>query len=122
MADDGCYPEWSRSERRRARKIHMCSECGRVISPGEHYLYAAGKTEGDLWFAKVCDHCGVACDWLLKNCGGFLFHAVLEDFVNHAQGSLPMLRIVVGARRRWASMADGSRLLPIPGYPPNMHA
>jgi hypothetical protein len=47
---------------------------------------------------------------------------VIEDFGNHATANIPMLRIVVGARRKWCSFVDPSQLLPVPIDPPDMHA
>lgn len=122
MFEPGDYQnEWYRSENRKARKEHRCGECGRIIQRGEQYRVAAGKTEGDVWDAKICVHCDVAASWLRENCNGYMYTAVLEDFGEHAEANLPMLRIVVGARRHWKSFADPGRLLPTPVYPPNMN-
>lgn len=104
-----------------ARKDHTCQECGRKIAFGEKYHAAAGKSEGTMWTAKVCVHCQVAAGWLAKNCGGYLYHAIIEDIGNHAEGNISMLRIVVGARRKWRSFADPGRLLPIPSMPPDIN-
>lgn len=105
---------------RKARKSHVCSECGRTIHASEIYRYARGAVEGDYWDAKQCAHCRIAAEWLTKNCRGFLYHAVIEDFAEHATGRLDMLRIVVGARRQWRGF--GSGLMPVPGYPRDMVA
>jgi hypothetical protein len=104
----------------KARKAHRCDECGRDILPGETYRYARGMAYDEFWQAKVCAHCMVAAKWLLTNCRGFLYHGILDDFEEHAEGRFGMLRIKVGARRKWASFADPSRLLPVPPYPRDM--
>ena len=67
----------------------------------------------------MCAHCQVAAEWLEENCGGYLLDAVHEDFSEHATGNLPMLRIVVGARRRWKTFGGGG-LMALPVYPPDM--
>jgi hypothetical protein len=113
--------QFSHSEIRTARKAHHCGECGRSISRGERYRVAAGKSYGEMWDAKVCVHCDVACSWLSENCNGYLYSAVHDDFREHADGNLAMLRIVVGSRRGWKSFADPARLLPVPAVPPQMN-
>jgi hypothetical protein len=120
MVDDADPPEFWREKSHHARKAHMCEECGRVISPGEVYWYGFGKQNGYTYDSKTCAHCRVLSDWLVRNCNGYLYGAIIDDFQHHAEGSLPMLRIVVGARRRWRSFQDQARLLPIPTDPPDM--
>jgi hypothetical protein len=115
---DGC--EFSRVETRKAKKTHICRECFRVIHPGETYHYASGKSEGRMWSAKTCAHCDVAATWLLENCNGFLFGGVIEDFNDHAEGRMDMLRLTVGSRRKWRSFTDPARLMPIPAMPAAM--
>lgn len=122
MIDYGdCETKWARHAYRVARKQHRCDECGRTIAAGEQYKFATGLTDDTVWTAKVCGHCLIAAAWLNENCGGYLYHAIHEDFADHATGNLAMLRIVVGARRRWRSFADPARLLPVPLLPPAMN-
>jgi hypothetical protein len=120
MADNDDRSEFWREKSHRARKTHICEECGRVISIGEVYWYGFGKQDGYIYDSKTCEHCRVASDWLLRNCNGFIYGAIIEDLKEHAEGSLPMLRIVVGARRSWRSFQDPTKLLPIPIDPPDM--
>lgn len=121
MIDNGDdETKWSRHEHRVARKHHRCDECSRTISPGEQYKFATGLSDDSVWTAKVCRHCLVAAEWLSANCSGYLYHAIHEDFAEHAGGNLAMLRIVVGARRQWRSFGDPMRLLPVPGCPGEM--
>lgn len=120
MIDDAdADTQFSHTIERRARKSHACSECGRMIRVGEIYRYAAGKAYDEMWDAKQCAHCRVAAEWLRENCRGFLYHAVIEDFAEHATGRMDMLRVVVGARRKWRSFVGGG-LLPLPVYPRDM--
>ena len=122
MIEYGDGPEFWHEKSQTARKEHRCDECSRQIRRGEVYWYAFGKCDGYTYEAKTCSHCRVACEWLNRNCHGFVYQAVIEDFGEHAEDNLPMLRIVVGARRQWQSFADPSRLLPVPADPPDMHA
>jgi hypothetical protein len=120
--DGGEFTAFSSAVERRARKPHFCSECSRVIQSGEIYRYASGMFHGGdgFWDAKQCAHCRVAAEWLRTNCRGFVCHEVIEDFAEHATGRLDMLRIVVGAKRRWcAFLAAG--LMPVPAYPRDMN-
>jgi hypothetical protein len=109
------------AEHRVARKLHICGECGRNIAKGERYRYVSAKSDGRVWTAKTCAHCDVPRQWLETNCNGYIYSSVIEDFGEHAEADVLMLRIVVGARRRWKAFADPSTLLPIPVYPGNMN-
>ena len=42
--------------RPRARKDHVCSDCGRTIGPGETYLRCVGFEDGTAWTWKDCAH------------------------------------------------------------------
>ena len=122
MIDDGCRPEfWSEKMIVSARKEHKCEECGRNIGAGEPYWYGFGKQDGYTYDSKTCRHCRVIADWLLRNCNGFMYTAMVDDFRNHAEGTVSMLRLVVGARRKWRRFSDPSRLMPVPADPPDMH-
>jgi len=118
---DDCDSTVGWHERHRtARKVHVCGECGRDISIKETYWYASGVSDRRGFSAKTCDHCHVVSDWLSANCNGYIYGDQMEDFAEHAEACQPMLRIVVGARRKWASFVDPARLLPIPPYPGDM--
>jgi hypothetical protein len=43
----------------KARKPHVCEECGRIIEPGETYHRTAGSWEGDFFTNVACAHCNV---------------------------------------------------------------
>ena len=43
--------------RPRARTDHVCSDCGRTISPGETYRRSVGFNDGTAWTWKDCAHC-----------------------------------------------------------------
>jgi hypothetical protein len=118
---DGNYPEfWSERKIASSRKEHRCDECFRTIRIGEPYWSAFGKQDGGTYTGTTCRHCRVIAEWLVRNCNGFLYSEIVEDFGNHAEGSIDMLRLVVSARRKWSSFADPERLLPVPRAPADM--
>jgi hypothetical protein len=123
MIDFGDGPTIGWRERQRlARKSHACGECGRFIATGDRYWYASGVSNGRGFSAKTCEHCHVITDWLSANCQGYIYGGQVEDFQDHAEACLPMLRLVVGARRQWKAFQDPALLLPLPVYPEDMVA
>lgn len=105
---------------RTARKAHFCGECCRVIAAGERYNYQFGAYEGESEAHKTCPHCMVARDWLLVNCGGWIYEQVGEEIIEHAEEypklALPLLRLAVGMRRMWKGFHGG--LMPLPKQAP----
>jgi hypothetical protein len=121
MCMDFDPPEfWSERQIKRARKEHRCDECYRTISVGEPYWYAFARHSDGPYSGTTCRHCRVIANWLQRNCGGFVYSMMVEDFGNHAEGSIGMMRLIVGARRKWASFGDRTRLLPAPHDPRDM--
>lgn len=114
MVDQGDGPSFWTETQFRARKVHRCCECYRDIKAGEQYWKSFGVNDGTASSDKMCEHCRVPAQWLSKSCGGFLYSMVEEDIREHATGNLPLLRFVVGMRRKWRSFTDPSRLLPVP--------
>lgn len=59
-------PDWDsevlRSEERRARKEHQCSECYKIISPGERYTSTAVLCDGHVSSYKHCLRCERVAD------------------------------------------------------------
>lgn len=104
---------------RKARKEHSCSECGRPIAIGETYHYVAGKIEGRLDTYYTCSHCMVGQEWLLKNCGGWIYTQVLEEIREHAEEypkiALGLYKISFGGSRKWQRKRGG--LMPLPKMP-----
>lgn len=102
-----------------ARKEHLCTECGRVIAIGEAYRYNFGVYEGDAYSVHTCRHCQVAEQWLVRECGGYLFESVWEDIGEHIH-EYPLLKRSLGRmdknrRKKWR-LPDGS-LMPVPRVP-----
>jgi hypothetical protein len=116
MADGGDRPDVWVELKRKARKPHKCSECGRAIETGETYRFSKHLYDGVWWDNKQCSHCIVLADWLAVECGGYLCEGVLEDFLEHAREyrRFDLWRAYWGAPWQWRR--DG-HLLPIPKMP-----
>lgn len=117
---DGCdgFVTVLSSNKRKARKEHHCTECRRTIQPGETYLNEGTLWEGEKSTYKTCAHCVVVRDWLISECGGFIYSGVLEDIAEHASESgygFGVTRLAVGIENKW-KRKDG-RLFPIPRMP-----
>lgn len=102
----------------KARKPHTCGECRRTISVGETYTKDTGLHEG-YWSAfKTCGHCLIGRQWLVKNCGGFVYEQVADEVEEHAHEYPPiapgLLRVHRGMSRQWKR---GDRLMNIPRMP-----
>lgn len=106
---------------RRARKPHRCGECGRVIAAGETYQHTGMLFEGHKYTNKCCSHCVVARQWLIAECGGYMFEHAREDIIEHfrGEGYKQLARLAAGIRRRWRGFKRD--LLPIPTRPPTTH-
>lgn len=110
--------------KRRARKPHRCAECWRTIVPGERYHYTVAIFDGALHTWKCCAHCFVVSDWLVYQCGGFIFEGVRNDVANHLDEIRDprvlgwLVRAVLGMGRQWRR-EDGAGLRDIPGAWPD---
>ena len=75
------------SSHRKANKEHRCRECRRAIAPGEKYLNEGLLWEGEKSTHKPCRHREVVRDWLVGECGGFIYGGEIEeDIREHAWG------------------------------------
>lgn len=114
--DDWSSAEFYRQSTHTARQPHRCGECYRVIQPGERYLVATGRQNGEFWTAKQCAHCMRAAELLTEHCRGFLFGGVQEDLEQHVDCGLPWsmaaARHVVGMRRQWRRFTSDA-LMPL---------
>jgi hypothetical protein len=66
-----------------ARKVHVCSECGDDIQPGEKYEYVAGLWDGSWSVYKTCWTCCMIRDDLLP-CG--YFHGNMREDIWECYG------------------------------------
>jgi hypothetical protein len=87
MSGDGDFPLFEQVKMRRAAKPYRCSECGGPIRVHDRYEYFVGKWEkGEpVSVFRTCNTCidGMR-DWLQRWCDGWIFSAVMEDFMEHA--------------------------------------
>lgn len=93
-----------------ARKQHKCSECRRIIQPGEHYLNERIAYDGSCSTYKTCSHCEVARTWLARQCGGWIFGSVAEDIHEHASErryGFGVKKLSIGIGRKWTRV-DGT--------------
>lgn len=124
MYDDGDAPSFYSKVQRTARKAHKCDECGREIARGEAYAHVSAKWDGYLGTVKTCSHCAVLQDWLEKECGGYVHHAIVDDVREHLdEAGVPaygygLARLVVLARKGWRRKGQ---LTPIPPVPRTSH-
>ncbi len=93
---------------RRAAVEHRCGECGRAISPGEHYRVVRGVWErSSFWVTKQCAHCIEVTRWLSHACGGFVYQACCDDVWGHIDGdeweerTWPLMRLGLRMNRDW---------------------
>ena len=104
---------------RTARKQHSCHECYRKIMPGEKYHDERHLWDGELQNYKICPHCDVARDWLTEECGGFLYTAIQEDILEHANEQhygVGVAKLAAGMRVKWRR--KNGQLFSIPKRPP----
>jgi len=62
---------------RRARKDHICIECGETISKGQHYEIYTTKFDGEVKSVKTCAICKEIRSALY--CDGFFFGQMWDD-------------------------------------------
>ena len=105
-----------------ARKEHRCNECHRTILAGEPFrkdfcVFEPGRAGS----FNVCEHCAVLCDWLGRNCGGWIWGEVIPDIEEHAieYKRTDLARLVVAAARRsWHRFKPNGYVgMPVPKLP-----
>lgn len=118
--DDGELVTVNKTEYRVAAKDHKCTECNRTITKGEKYKHDSALYDGSWSTYKTCQHCQTGMKWLEKECGGYIWTEVIEEIHEHADEypkmAFPLLKFVVGARRKWKGFGDNS-MMPIPNLP-----
>jgi hypothetical protein len=83
--DDFEHPEFYVAERRKARKEHKCSECGRIIQKGETYEYVSGKWDGNIMHYKTCADCLSIRDAMF--CEGWAHSGLYDDLWDYLRES-----------------------------------
>lgn len=107
MVGDEDYWSFYNEYRPKARKEHVCGECGRTIAKGEHYVTQGGLSEAGFEWNHTCAHCDAASEWLISVCDGYIFGRREEDFTEHVIGhekelrSAPLTRLLRWMRADW---------------------
>ena len=66
--------EFSTSTYRKARRVHVCDECGGKVQPKERYQRTIGVHEGTLFVTELCLRCA-----RLWDCHSAAVQAIEED-------------------------------------------
>jgi hypothetical protein len=77
-------PEFFTDRIVKARKAHVCGECGSEIEIGQRHEYVVGKWNGDFSTHRTCLTCVAVRDSLMS-CG-FAYGQVWEDLRNWFEG------------------------------------
>lgn len=97
----------------KARTQHVCSDCGRIIDPGEVYRRGVCFDDDTAWTWKDCAHCLATLHMYdLAWDGEYNADCFYEWSTDGAQ-DLVELRAQAGYRMKWRTRSG--RLLPIPG-------
>lgn len=95
----------------KARKIHYCEMCRRVISPGEQYSSSRNLGGGTAFTWKECAHCTALIAYVLRLWGDDWYDA--NFLLDWEPTTLDHLRLKALAIRRQWRHRDGS-LYPVP--------
>lgn len=109
------------TDQRVARTAHRCGECRRVILAGEPYEYHHWVSADGCGDHKVCSHCAVLANWIMRECGGTVMHELIEDIEEHAteyhRADLAALASTARGHWKWADSPSGYLGVPIPILP-----
>jgi hypothetical protein len=86
---DNDLPSFFSGEQRKARKEHVCCECGEKIEVGQTYQYDCGKWEDDFGAFKTCMDCIAAREAFF--CDGYAFESLwqlLSDHIREMRGQI----------------------------------
>jgi hypothetical protein len=106
---------------RTCRKACKCSECWRVINPGERYTYACGKGDGNFDVFRTCSHCTAATEYIkaVAACWCYYLGGRWNNDEDFEGEPTAVRRLVMMARRKWARQRGPRKgeLYPIPWVP-----
>lgn len=74
---EDCDTSFLRTKVSKARKVHRCCECSKLILKGELYERSSGKTDGDMWSFATCLICREIAEAFY--CDGRWFGGLLWD-------------------------------------------
>ena len=98
--------------RPRARKDHVCSDCGRTIGPGETYRRGAGFDDGTAWTWKDCAHCEALIGLYDLAWDGAYNDENFYEWATDGHNDWSEVRDAAGYLMRWRTRSGA--LLPIP--------
>ena len=75
--DHDSAPSCTKKKIQKARKQHVCTECGGKILPGEEYEYYSGTWDGEADTFKTCLDCKSVRDVFFKS---WWFGQIWENF------------------------------------------
>ena len=96
--------------RRKARKIHRCTECRQLILPGQQYLEERTLWEGRVEVHKTCGTCENIRDNFFKS--GWLYGEInwaLKEHIHESYGDVSescIAELTPAARDRVCSMIE----------------
>ena len=99
--------------RPRARKDHVCSDCGRIIGPGETYRRGVGFDDGTAWTWKDCAHCEATLDLYGLSWDGTYNDDDFYEWATDGHNEWSEVRHAAGYLMRWRTRSG--TLLPVPG-------
>ena len=77
-------PELYEQFERTARKQHKCSECARVIEPGDKYELVKGKWDGEFDTFKTCKFCLDLFNFVRSHTSFEFAHGTLTEDIEYA--------------------------------------
>ena len=98
--------------RPRARKDHVCSDCGRIIGPGETYRRCVGFRDGTAWTWKDCAHCEAILSLYDLSWDGWYNDENFHEWATDGHNDWSEVRDAAGYLMRWRTRSG--TLLPIP--------
>ena len=85
---------------RKARIEHRCSDCGRIIRPGETYRRGVGF-DGTAWTWKDCQHCDFVLHEFDISDGGEYNADFFYEWAHDPSGDIAEMRLQAGYRKKW---------------------
>ena len=81
-------PEFAETSWPKARKEHVCCECGYIIPKGEKYERYSGKWDGRMGVYTTCERCADLRGSLVEyTCGCWTFTELFEAYWEHLRDS-----------------------------------
>ncbi len=83
MVDYDNLPEFQRDMIYKSKRRRPCDECGGWIPPGGYYQQTSGKWDDVFKTFNACVPCMARMKFLAKECHGYVFSCVIEDYNEH---------------------------------------